>query len=299
MQYYEFDCGCKIPIIDEKVKDIDGLPSMEIDYYNINRKCPAMWSLFAEGKTKGVFQLETQLGHSWSKSLKPCSPEELSALIALIRPGTLRAIVDGKSMTKHYLDRKNGDEEYDIFHELASDIIGSTYGIAIYQEQTLALSKVFAGFNLSEADMLRRSMGKKDSALMEQCREMFIKGCLKTQIISESDANALFDIIEKSNRYSFNKCLDPLTVVETDIGLKTLDELTIGDKVKAPLNDTEEHFVEVIDKIDNGPQELYEIITESGNVLNCTLTHKLLCEDGQMRPLSDIISKNIRVMCQD
>ena len=69
------------------------------------------WDLFKEGKTKGVFQLESNLGRSWSKRVAPRDIEELSALIALIRPGCLKAISNGKSMTQHYVDRKNGLDE--------------------------------------------------------------------------------------------------------------------------------------------------------------------------------------------
>ena len=69
------------------------------------------WDLFKEGRTKGVFQLESNLGRSWSKKLAPNNLEELSALIALIRPGCLKAITDGKSMTQHYVDRKHKKEQ--------------------------------------------------------------------------------------------------------------------------------------------------------------------------------------------
>ena len=74
------------------------------------------WSLFAEGKTKGIFQLESNLGKSWSKKLSPNNIEELSALIAIIRPGCLKAFVDGKSMTQHFIDRKHGREDVTYLH---------------------------------------------------------------------------------------------------------------------------------------------------------------------------------------
>ena len=67
----------------------------------IDYKDKKTWQLFAEGKTKGVFQLESNLGKAWAKKVAPTNIEELSALIAIIRPGTLKAFVDGKSMTQH------------------------------------------------------------------------------------------------------------------------------------------------------------------------------------------------------
>lgn len=204
MSTYDFACGCKINIHDENIKPEDGLPSMEIDYHNLNQKCAATWQLFCDGRTKGIFQLERSLGQNWSSKIQPVSIEELSALIALIRPGCLKAIVDGRNMTQHFADRKLG-EDYTLFHPQAESIIGQTYGIVTYQEQSLALAKVFAGFDLVQADILRRAIGKKKADVMAQLRGSFVEGCIKTNIITEQDAVALFDIIEKSNRYSFNK----------------------------------------------------------------------------------------------
>jgi DNA polymerase III subunit alpha len=205
MKTFDFQCGCKIPILDEAIKPEDGLPSMEIDFENLPEKCPDTWALFCNGKTKGIFQLEKSLGQTWSKRLQPVTIEEVGALVSLIRPGCLKSIVDGKTMTQHYQDRKNGDEEYTNFHPDAGSILDYTYGVITYQEQTLALAKMFAGYDLVAADLLRKAIGKKKADIMAQCRITFVKGCIEAGIISEGDAIALFDIIEKSNRYSFNK----------------------------------------------------------------------------------------------
>ena len=75
------------------------------------------WELFKEGKTKGVFQLESNLGRSWSKKLAPDNLEELAALIAIIRPGCLKAVIDGKSMTQRFVDRKHKLEEVSYLHD--------------------------------------------------------------------------------------------------------------------------------------------------------------------------------------
>ena len=78
--------------------------------FNNNYDCEKTWDLICEGRTKGVFQLESNLGKSWAKRVKPRNIEELAALISLIRPGCLKAITDGKSMTQHYVDRKSGKD---------------------------------------------------------------------------------------------------------------------------------------------------------------------------------------------
>lgn len=205
MKTYDFDCGCKFPIIDENIKGIDGLPSIKIDYDNLNLRCPKAWELFTKGYTKGIFQLETNLGQSWAKKVQPVTIEEISALISILRPGCLKGLLEGKSIAQHYVDRKSGEEDFKTFHDLATPVLENTYDLMIYQEQTLSMAKIFAGFNLQQADTLRKGIGKKKADIVAKCRTQFIEGCEKQGIISADDATALFDIIEKSNRYSFNK----------------------------------------------------------------------------------------------
>jgi DNA polymerase-3 subunit alpha len=178
---------------------------MEIDYYNLRMDCPVAWELISSGKTKGMFQLEGSLGKHWSKKTQPCSILELSALISVIRPGVLKSLLAGKSMTQHYADRKSGEENVEYPHPATTEILEDTYGIIIYQESSIALAKHLAGYSLVEADSLRRAIGKKDAKLMQECKESFIIGCEKVGLVNNEDAEIIFDIIEKSNRYGFNK----------------------------------------------------------------------------------------------
>lgn len=163
------------------------------------------WRLFADGKTKGIFQLESNLGRSWSKKLAPENIEELAALIALIRPGCLKAVVDGKSMTQKFVDRKHKREEVSYLHDSLEDILKPTYGVLVYQEQSMRIAQKLASFDLKKADDLRKAIGKKNAELMSSIRNDFIKGCKKTGIVDETTATEIFGWIEKSSRYSFNK----------------------------------------------------------------------------------------------
>ena len=165
----------------------------------------ATWQLFAEGKTKGVFQLESNLGKSWSKKLAPRNIEELSALIAIIRPGCLKAFVDGKSMTQHFIDRKHGREEVTYLHESLEEILLPTYGVLVYQEQSMRIAQKIAGFNLEEADELRKAIGKKKADLMAQVKKKFISGAKKVGMVNKEEAEEIFGWIEASSRYAFNK----------------------------------------------------------------------------------------------
>lgn len=163
------------------------------------------WQLFAEGKTKGVFQLESNLGKSWAKKLAPNSIEELSALIAIIRPGTLKAFVDGKSMTQHFVDRKHGKEDVNYLHPALEEILKPTYGVLVYQEQSMRIAQKIAGFDLREADMLRKAIGKKKADLMAKVKKSFVEGAERLGTVTKDEATEIFGWIEKSSRYAFNK----------------------------------------------------------------------------------------------
>ena len=165
----------------------------------------ATWQLFAEGKTKGIFQLESNLGKSWSKKVAPNNIEELSALIAIIRPGTLKSMLDGKSMTQHYVDRKHGREEVTYLHPVLEDVLKPTYGVLVYQEQSMRIAEKIAGFNLQEADVLRKAIGKKKADLMNEVKKSFIAGAERLGTVSKDEAEQIFGWIEKSSRYAFNK----------------------------------------------------------------------------------------------
>jgi DNA polymerase-3 subunit alpha len=202
-QYYSFDCGCRFKILgfDESNK-----PKVEfsgkLDELNLN--CSKTWDLISSGNTKGVFQLESRLGSSMAKKLKPGNIEHLSALISTMRPGSLEAIRDGKSVTDHYIDKKNGQESVDYFHQSLEPILKSTYGEMIYQEQSMQIVQAIAGFDLQEADMLRKAIGKKKPEEMAKVKIKFKEGAKKLNIVNEDEAEEIFSWIEKSQRYQFN-----------------------------------------------------------------------------------------------
>jgi DNA polymerase III subunit alpha len=176
-----------------------------LDFENVDLLCPKTWDLIADGNTKGVFQLESRLGQSMAKKLKPETIEHLSALISILRPGCLEAIRDGKTVSNHYIDKKNGLESIDYFHESLESILGSTYGEMVYQEQAMQICQKIAAFNLSEADMVRKAIGKKKPEEMAKIKTLFIEKTKDTGIINANEAEQIFSWIEKSQRYSFNK----------------------------------------------------------------------------------------------
>jgi DNA polymerase-3 subunit alpha len=199
--FFAFECGCKFPILDNNPSKILFSPNAE----NINLDCEKTWDLIGSGNTKGCFQLESRLGQMMAKKLKPENIEQLSALIAIIRPGCLEAVREGKTVTNHYIDKKNGLESIDYFHPSLEPSLKTTYGEMIYQEQAMQIAKDIAGFDLKEADMLRKAIGKKKPEEMAKIKTKFIEGAKNSNIITEKQAEEIFSWIEKSQRYSFNK----------------------------------------------------------------------------------------------
>ena len=193
------ECGCEFQ------QDEQGRIVFDTDITKMNMNCSATWDLICEGNTKGVFQLESQLGRSLAKQTKPRNIEELSDLIAIMRPGCLEAIVKGKSLTMHYIDRKHKKDAVEYFHEALEPILKSTYGILVYQEQAILLAQEIAGFDLQEADILRKAIGKKKADVMAKVKTNFIDKSVERGIVTKAEAEEIFSWIEKSQRYSFNK----------------------------------------------------------------------------------------------
>lgn len=208
-----FPCGCQFQVEDggDEVIEQDPLSPLplrtKIDMYNIPQDCHATWDLLSSGQTKGVFQLEGNLGRTWARKVKPESLNDLAALISLIRPGCLRAVSGDppKSMTKRYCDRKHGEEDVDYFDvDALEPILKNTYGILVYQEQAMKISVSLAGFNEQEADILRKAIGKKKADIMEEVHGGFIDGCKNTAIVDKEKAEMIFGWIKESQKYSFN-----------------------------------------------------------------------------------------------
>lgn len=120
---------------------------------------------------------------------------------------------EGVSMSDHYARRKNGLEEVPPYHPAIDPILAPTYGCLIYQEQASAIAVAVAGFSPTDADSLRKAIGKKLAEEMAKVKRMFLEGVEKTKVISKEMGDELFGWIEKSQRYSFNKCFLGTTII--------------------------------------------------------------------------------------
>ena len=181
----------------DRTLELIGSESLDID--NLNLDDEKTFKLFAEGKMTGVFQLESRVAQSTSRSLKPKRFEDIVALVALIRPGPL-----GAGMHNEFADRANNRKEIEYLHNDLESILNETYGVILYQEQVMQIAEKIAGFNLQEADNLRVAMGKKIPKVMEEQRKKFTDGAVSNNY-SEQFAIELFDQIAYFAGYGFNK----------------------------------------------------------------------------------------------
>ena len=185
-----------LSIVDRTIELI-GNKNFDID--NLKLDDEKTFKLFAEGKMTGVFQLESRVAQSTSRSLKPKRFEDIVALVALIRPGPL-----GAGMHNEFADRANNRKEIEYLHSDLKSILNETYGVILYQEQVMQIAEKIAGFNLQEADNLRVAMGKKIPKVMEEQRKKFTDGAVSNNY-SEQFAIELFDQIAYFAGYGFNK----------------------------------------------------------------------------------------------
>jgi DNA polymerase III subunit alpha len=155
------------------------------------------YQLLCQGKTLGVFQMESGGFQELSRQLQPDRFEEIVAILSLYRPGPME-------MIPSFIARKHGREPIENDHPMMKDILAETYGIMVYQEQVMQIASSLAGYSLGEGDVLRRAMGKKDRDEMARQRKQFLQGAMERGL-TEENAAAIFDKMEKFAAYGFNK----------------------------------------------------------------------------------------------
>ena len=167
-----------------------------------------VYKLLSEGKTTGVFQLESGGFKQMMKELKPTSIEDIAVMLSLYRPGPMDQI-------PRYIRCKNDPEHIEYTHPALEPILKTTYGCMVYQEQVMQIFRDLAGYSFGRADLVRRAMGKKKIDVMNKEREIFIHGLEENGVrtiegavnrgIDEKSANKIFDEMAEFAKYAFNK----------------------------------------------------------------------------------------------
>lgn len=168
-----------------------------IDWIDLPLNDQPTFNLLNQGKTMGIFQLESGGMQDLARQLHLDKFEEIIAVGALYRPGPM-------DMIPSFINRKHGREPIEYDHPWMKEILAETYGIMVYQEQVMQIASKLAKFSLGEGDVLRRAMGKKDMDQMATQREKFRLGALENGI-DEQTSMQVFDKMEKFAAYGFNK----------------------------------------------------------------------------------------------
>ena len=189
--------GLKTLTVINKTQNLINEANSNFKIDEINYEDPKVFQLLSKGKTVGLFQLESTGMREALTQMKPNRLEDIIALVALYRPGPMSNI-------PIYNDCKNGKREPDYLHPKLKEILKPTYGVIIYQEQVMQIAQLLSGFTAGEADILRRAMGKKKRAELEQQKQRFISGAEKNGIPREVAAS-IFLKIEPFAEYGFNK----------------------------------------------------------------------------------------------
>lgn len=188
-----------LTIINNAMRIIRKVYKEEIDLSNLPMDDAPTFELLQRGATTGVFQLESAGMKRYLRDLKPTEFEDIIAMCALYRPGPL-----GAGLTDSFVRRKNGLEKVTYEHELTRNALEGTYGVIVYQEQVMQMSKEMSGFTGGEADTLRKGIGKKIPEVMKKMGNQFIEGAVKNGVPREVVTKIWNDILGFAD-YAFNK----------------------------------------------------------------------------------------------
>ncbi|MFC9773146.1 MULTISPECIES: DNA polymerase III subunit alpha [unclassified Pseudarthrobacter] len=192
-----------LTIISDALENIKMNRGIDLDLENLELDDAPSYELLARGDTLGVFQLDGGPMRSLLKLMKPDNFEDISAVLALYRPGPM-----GANAHTDYALRKNGIQEVIPIHpeleEPLKEILGGTYGLIVYQEQVMAVAQKLAGYSLGQADILRRAMGKKKKSELDKQFAGFSQG-MQDNGYSMAAVKTLWDILLPFSDYAFNK----------------------------------------------------------------------------------------------
>lgn len=186
-----------LTIIRECLEIVEAVCGVKIDIDEIPLDDPETYDLLGKGETTGVFQLESDGMKRYIRELKPSVIEDIIAMVALYRPGPMQFI-------ESFIARKHGKEKITFLHPLLENALRNTYGIPVYQEQVMQVSKDMSGFTGGQADTLRKAMGKKIAKLMAEMKVKFVDGAV-TNGVAREIAEQIFHQFEEFAAYGFNK----------------------------------------------------------------------------------------------
>ena len=192
-----------LSVLDDCLLNIKANQNIDLKLEDLSLDDPKTFELLGRGETLGVFQLDGGPMRALLRQMNPDSFEDISAVIALYRPGPM-----GVNAHNDYADRKNKRQEVSSIHpelkEALSEILDDTYGLIVYQEQVMAIAQKVAGFSLGRADLLRKAMGKKNKEILDKEYVNFEKG-MTDNGFSKSAIDKLWETLIPFSDYAFNR----------------------------------------------------------------------------------------------
>ncbi|MEI6478425.1 MAG: DNA polymerase III subunit alpha [bacterium] len=188
-----------LDILQQALRVIKKTRGVQIDLDHLPIDDKETYELLSRAESTGVFQLESSGMKRYLKELKPSTFEDILSMVALYRPGPMDAIPD-------FIESKHGRKEITYLHPILEPILSFTYGVIVTQDQVLEVARKFAGFSYAEADILRKAVGKKIKALLDEQRDKFINGAVAThESVNQAKAEEVWNFIEPFARYGFNR----------------------------------------------------------------------------------------------
>lgn len=289
-----------LTIIDDCLKEIKRLYNVNIDLNKIDLKDPKLYKLLSEGRTSGIFQLESEGMRKTLKTVRPTCFIDVCNVLALYRPGP-------RDFIPEFTKRKDHLSKVIYPDDCLKDILDSTYGIIVYQEQIIQVAQKFAGYSLAKADILRRAMSKKDKEKMIEIEQDFIESSIK-QGHSESKAKEVFELVLKFASYGFNKAhsvsYSLVSMYMTYLKLyyptvffaSTMEMFTFSDKFNEYVKESKELGIKLLLPSVNHSELIFKSISDReilyglGHIkgLN-TLTSKQIIKEASEKQFSDYL----------
>lgn len=186
-----------LTIIKNCLRIIKKIHNTEVDLENLSLDDEKTFELLQRGDTTGVFQLESEGMKRYLRELRPTVFEDIIAMVALYRPGPMDLIPD-------YIAGKHGTKQVTYIHPKLEPILKNTYGVGVYQEQMMRIATDIAGYSLPDADTLRKAIGKKIQALLDEQHEKLVQGMVANDI-DQNIAEKIWELFPPFARYGFNK----------------------------------------------------------------------------------------------
>ena len=187
-----------LTILEQALEIVEAVHGKNVKLEELPKEDKKTFELLAKGYTTGVFQLESDGMKKHLRDLKPSTFEDIVSMVALYRPGPMDAISD-------FIAGKHGRKSITYLHPSLKPILEKTYGIIVTQDQVLEIARKFAGLTYSEADILRKAVGKKIKKLLDEQKEKFVRGAISHSQVSKSLAEKVWNFIEPFARYGFNR----------------------------------------------------------------------------------------------